>query len=79
YTRQMDPFNAARVAVITHQITLRDDLTEDKREELEEFIANYMDMFTLMLKEVIPIPGSAINLNVPEEVVFNLRIHQRYL
>ncbi|KIK32874.1 hypothetical protein CY34DRAFT_100619, partial [Suillus luteus UH-Slu-Lm8-n1] len=79
YTRQTDPFNAARVKEILRQITLGDDLSEDEQEELKQFIANNADCFALTLKEVIPIPGAELNLNVPENAIFNLRMHQRPL
>jgi hypothetical protein len=79
YTRKTNAFNPARVVEITRQIMFGEDLTREERKELEEFVANNADSFALSLGEVIPIPGAAINLNVPENTAFNLRIHQRPL
>ncbi|KIK36244.1 hypothetical protein CY34DRAFT_27995, partial [Suillus luteus UH-Slu-Lm8-n1] len=79
YTRQTNAFNPARVTEIIRQITFGEDLTEKEHKELEEFVASNVDSFALSLKEVVPIPGAAINLNVPEHTTFNLQIHQRPL
>jgi hypothetical protein len=38
-----------------------------------------VDSFALTLKEVIPILGAILNLNVPENTTFNLRVHQHPL
>ncbi|KAG2050050.1 hypothetical protein BDR06DRAFT_841072, partial [Suillus hirtellus] len=76
YTRKTDAFNPARVVEIACQITFGEDLTREERKELEEFVANNADNFALSLGEVIPIPGAAINLNIPENTAFNLCIHQ---
>ena len=79
YTRQTDPYNPVRTAEIIRQITFGDDLSPEELKELKEFIAEYADTFALALKEVVPIPGSELNLNVPENTTFNLRINQRPL
>jgi hypothetical protein len=79
YTRQTNPFNPARIKEILRQIKFGDDLSEDKRKELEQLVADNADIFALALKEVVPIPGAALNLNVPENAVFNLRMHQHPL
>ncbi|KAG2338310.1 hypothetical protein BDR05DRAFT_860727, partial [Suillus weaverae] len=61
---------------IKQQIKLGDDLTMEELEELNEFIAKNADVFALALKEVLPIPGAILNLNVPENATFNTRIRQ---
>ncbi|KAG1830078.1 hypothetical protein DFJ58DRAFT_737075 [Suillus subalutaceus] len=76
YTRQTDPFNPARVKEVLRQIKFGDNLSVEEREELERFITKNADCFALALKEVIPIPGVLLNLNVPENAIFNLRMHQ---
>jgi hypothetical protein len=48
----------------------------EEREELERFVEENADSFTLMLKEVILIPGAILNLNIPENTTFNLQVHQ---
>lgn len=75
----MNTFNPARVTEIICQITFGEDLTENERKELEEFVASNADSFALSLKEVVPILGAAIDLNMPEHTTFNLQIHQRLL
>jgi hypothetical protein len=79
YMRQTDPYNSIRTAEIIRQITFRDDLSSEELKELKEFIMEYADTFALALKEVVPIPGSELNLNVPENTTFNLSINQRPL
>jgi hypothetical protein len=79
YTRQTDPFNPARVKEIIRQVEFGKDLSIEEREELEQFVRENADSFALALKEVIPIPGATLNLNVPENTTFNLRVHQRPL
>lgn len=71
YTHQTDPFNAARVKEIKRKIKLGDDLTAEELEELNEFIVRNTDVFALALKEVLPIPGAMLNLNVPSNTTFN--------
>ncbi|KAG2744577.1 hypothetical protein P692DRAFT_201721621, partial [Suillus brevipes Sb2] len=79
YTRQTDPFKPARIKEILRQITIGTDMSKDEQEELKQFIADNADCFALTLKEVMPIPGAELNLNVPENATFNLRMHQRPL
>ncbi|KAG1747284.1 hypothetical protein EDD22DRAFT_851104 [Suillus occidentalis] len=79
YTRQMDPFKPARVKEILCQVTMGTDLLKDEQEELKQFITDNADCFMLTLKEVMPIPGVELNLNVPENAAFNLQMHQRPL
>jgi hypothetical protein len=79
YTWQTDPFNPARVKEIIRQVEFRKDLSIEEREELEQFVRENVDSFALALKEVIPIPGATLNLNIPENTTFNLRVHQRPL
>ncbi|KAG2071467.1 hypothetical protein BDR04DRAFT_949245, partial [Suillus decipiens] len=79
YTCQTDPFNPARIKEILRQVKFRDDLTIDERNELEQFIAENADSFALTLKEVVSIPGVTLNLNVPENTMFKIWIHQRPL
>ncbi|KAG1756390.1 uncharacterized protein EDB91DRAFT_1241464 [Suillus paluster] len=76
YTRQTNPFNPARITKILRQVTFSDDLTENEHAELREFVRDNTDSFALALSEVTPIPGAKVNLNVPENAKFNLRIHQ---
>jgi hypothetical protein len=64
--------NPARIKEILQQIKFGDDLSEDEGKELEQLVADNADIFTLVLKEVVPIPGATLNLNVPENAVFNL-------
>ncbi|KAG2742120.1 hypothetical protein P692DRAFT_20750351, partial [Suillus brevipes Sb2] len=79
YSRRTNPFNPARVKEIIRQIKFGSDLSEAERKELEQLVADNADSFALTLKEVVPIPGAALNLNVPENAKFNLRMHQRPL
>lgn len=79
YSRQTNPFNPARVKEIIQQVKFGEDLSEAERKELEQLVADNADSFALTLKEVVPIPGAALNLNVPESAKFNLRMHQRPL
>jgi len=79
YTRQTNPFNPARLKEILQQIKFRDDLSEDEGKELEQLVADNTDIFALALKKVVPIPGATLNLNVPENAVFNLQMHQHPL
>lgn len=79
YTRQTWPDNPARVKKILSLITFGQDLSPDQRSQLESFVRQRAGIFALSLTEVIPIPGAALNLNVPENANFNLRIHQRPL
>jgi hypothetical protein len=72
YTQQTDSFNPARVKEIIWQVEFGKDLLIEEREELEQFVKENADSFVLALKEVIPIPGVTLNLNVPENTTFNL-------
>ncbi|KAG2737419.1 hypothetical protein P692DRAFT_20823768 [Suillus brevipes Sb2] len=72
HTRHMWPDNSARVAKILLEVKLGDDITEDEKRQLEDFIRRNVDVFALSIKEVKPIPGAYVNLNVPEAATFNL-------
>ncbi|KAG2357995.1 hypothetical protein BDR07DRAFT_1211934, partial [Suillus spraguei] len=73
FTRHTWPDNPARIARILEEIKLGDDITEDEKQQLENFVRRNADVFALSLKEVKP------NLNVPETATFNLCTHQRPL
>ncbi|KIK32381.1 hypothetical protein CY34DRAFT_67248, partial [Suillus luteus UH-Slu-Lm8-n1] len=79
FTRHTWPDNPARVAKILLEITIGDDITEDERVQLENFIQCNAEVFILSLKEVKLIPDAYLNLNVPEIATFNSRTHQRPL
>jgi len=72
YTQQTDPLNPVRVKEIIWQVEFGKDLSIEEREELEQFVRENTDSFALALKEVIPIPGVTLNLNIPENTTFNL-------
>ncbi|KAG2743045.1 hypothetical protein P692DRAFT_20747746, partial [Suillus brevipes Sb2] len=45
----------------------------------EDLILKYADIFTGSLSEVIPVPGAQHQLNIPDRMMFNLRVNQRAL
>ncbi|KDQ09399.1 hypothetical protein BOTBODRAFT_76812, partial [Botryobasidium botryosum FD-172 SS1] len=48
-------FNPNRVEKILKQIDIGPDLTQEQRAEVMELVAEFADIFTTSLKEVLPI------------------------
>ncbi|KAG1725895.1 uncharacterized protein EDB91DRAFT_1254580 [Suillus paluster] len=76
YTRHMWPENPAQVAKILSLITFGEDLSQEQHMQLEDFVWKRAKNFVLSLKEITPILGAYLNLNVPKNTTFNLHTHQ---
>lgn len=74
FTRQMDPFNPRRVEHIVNAVTIGQDLTEAEKQRVKAFIAEYADVFACLIKEVLPVLGAMINLNVPTNTSFTTTV-----
>ncbi|KAF8144989.1 hypothetical protein K438DRAFT_1630893, partial [Mycena galopus ATCC 62051] len=77
FTRLTDPYNPRRVTAVLDAITIGPDLTSEQREVVRGFIAEFVDCYTLSMKEVVPIPGAEHTMNIPADSTFNTKIHQR--
>ncbi|KAG2069378.1 hypothetical protein BDR04DRAFT_944276, partial [Suillus decipiens] len=55
------------------------DLSLEEHKIVEELIMEYADIFVCSLSEVLPVPGAEHHLNIPEDAMFNLRVHQQAL
>ncbi|KAG2128934.1 uncharacterized protein EDB93DRAFT_1095775, partial [Suillus bovinus] len=60
-------------------ITFGNDLTKEEQEKLKQLVRENTDDFVLELEEVIPIPGVELNLNGPDNAVFNLCMYQQLM
>lgn len=64
---------------ILNAVTIGHDLSETEKEQVRNFITEYADVFACSIKEVLPIPGATINLNIPASASFTTTIRQRPL
>ncbi|KAI6033693.1 hypothetical protein BKA83DRAFT_4486737 [Pisolithus microcarpus] len=74
YTRKCDPFNPRRVEHILRAVKIGEQLTSEEREQAEEFVKEYADVFTCTIGEVCLIPGAKIDLNVPDDAVLTTSV-----
>ncbi|KAI6016158.1 hypothetical protein BKA83DRAFT_4498346 [Pisolithus microcarpus] len=74
FTRQTALFNPLQVEYIKKAVMVGQDLTPEEKEQVEMFIAEYVDIFACSIKEVLPIPGATINLNIPTNTMLSTAI-----
>ena len=75
--RRIDPFNAERVAEILEKIEIGEDLTEKQREEVENLVREYADIFALTMSEVTYVDWHRHHLSIDPEVKLPKRMAQR--
>ncbi|KAG1873267.1 hypothetical protein C8R48DRAFT_593809, partial [Suillus tomentosus] len=79
YTRHTNAFNPVRVKEILKLVTIGEDLTEEQREKVRSFIAQYADTFALTVKEVFPVDFKSFKLTFPAGATFSTKTNQRPL
>jgi len=76
FTRQTSPFNQQQVEYIVRNVKIGDNITQDEQAQVETLITEYADVFTCSLSEVLLIPDTRVDLNVPRDARFNTNIWQ---
>jgi hypothetical protein len=81
FTRQSPegPFHPPRVQRIIDEIKIGTDLTDNERTQITNLVREFADIFALSVSEVIPIPGAVHKLNIPSDIKFPTKVHQRPL
>ncbi|KIJ61057.1 hypothetical protein HYDPIDRAFT_53895, partial [Hydnomerulius pinastri MD-312] len=64
---------------IVKTVVYRKSLSPKQRKQVEELVARFANIFAGSLAEVLPVPGTSNKLNIPDDITFNIRVHQRAL
>jgi len=76
FTQQTELFKSQRVEYILKSIKMGDDITWEERMKVEALVAEYANVFACSLSEVLLIPGTRVNLNVPADAKLSTSIKQ---
>ncbi|KIJ67279.1 hypothetical protein HYDPIDRAFT_66209, partial [Hydnomerulius pinastri MD-312] len=79
FMRSTDPYKAEIVDYILRSIMVGKHLSSEEHQCTQESITSNADIFACMLLEVLKIPGTIHNLNVPPGTKFNAKLNQRLL
>ncbi|THU83662.1 hypothetical protein K435DRAFT_689093, partial [Dendrothele bispora CBS 962.96] len=71
FTRKTDPFNPRRVQAIVEAIEIGADLSPEQRQEVEDELKSFADVFALSVGEVLVAEGGIHKLNIPEGARFS--------
>ena len=76
FTRHTEPMKKARVNEILQLIELGNDLDPMERQQVQDKVTDFADIFALSVGEVEHIPGAVHKLDVPEGAKFSTKIGQ---
>ena len=79
YTHHTDAFNPERVRAVLGTVMLGPNLTESQRKKANDLISEFADCFALAVSEVTQVLGTVHCLNIPDNVKFSNKVHQRLL
>lgn len=78
-TRKTKPFAPERVDAVLKEISVGHDLSAEQQQEVNRLLAEYADCFALSMSEVMPVPGAAHRLDIPEGTKFRTKMGARPL
>ena len=79
FTRMTDPFKPERVQEILRLVTIGDDLSAEERQEVQNLIRSFADIFALSVSEVRIVENAVHHLDIPTDTKFSLKVHQKPL
>ncbi|KAG8708652.1 hypothetical protein FRC09_001116 [Ceratobasidium sp. 395] len=77
--RTIDPFTPERIAEIKSRLTIGKDLTGEQRQQVEDLISEFADVFALSLSEVLLVDLTELRFDIPEGTEFPKKAGQRKL
>ena len=79
FTQMTDPFKHEHVQEILRLVTIGDDLSTEERQEVEQLIRDFTDIFALSVSEVNTVENAVHHLDIPPDATFPLKVHQKPL
>ena len=79
FTRMTEPFKPERIQEILRLVTIGDNLSTEKREEVQNLVSSFADIFALSVSEVKVVENAVHHLDIPKEATFSLKVHQKPL
>jgi hypothetical protein len=73
------PFVPARVEAIVNAVRYGDHLTGEQQIQAQALVAEFADVFTLLVREVKPVDFIDFCLQIPPDATFTKKVHQRPL
>ena len=79
FTRLTSPFKPERVEEVLRLVKIGDDLSEDERQKVHQLVSSFADIFALSVSEVKVVENAVHHLDIPPEVTFSMKVHQKPL
>ena len=79
FTRMTEPHKPERVQELLQLITIGDDLSEEEQFKVQDLIKSFADIFALSVSEVKTVDNAIHHLNIPPDVTFPMKVHQKLL
>jgi hypothetical protein len=79
FTQLTEPWKKERVEEILKQVKIGLDLTEKERDRVHEFIAEWADIFALLVSEVKQVDNTVHHLDIPQGMKFSTKVGQKPL
>lgn len=79
FTRMTEPRKPERVQELLKLIKIGDDLSPDERQEVQQLITSFADIFALSVSEVKVVDNAVHHLDIPKDATFPLKVHQKPL
>jgi transposase InsO family protein len=79
YTRMTHPNKPERVQELLRLVTIGDDLSIEEKRKVQQLITSFADIFALSVSEVKVVEGAVHRLDIPPDVTFPMKVHQKPL
>jgi hypothetical protein len=67
------------MAEVKRHITVGKDLSQAERDQVDNLLYEFVDVFGLSMSEVYAVPGAEHKLNIPAGITFKMKVNQRLL
>ncbi|KAG2037031.1 hypothetical protein BDR03DRAFT_801807, partial [Suillus americanus] len=68
-----------RVSAITNAVRFGTHLSQEQQQKAQALVIEFADVFTLSIREVKPVDFTQFHLQIPQDVIFSRKAHQRPL
>ena len=79
FTHATEPFKCTCVKEIQRQVKVGNDLMDVESAQVQALIAEFMDMFALLVTKVKQVEGAVHQLNTEPDTKFSTKVHQKPL
>ncbi|KAG1889420.1 hypothetical protein F4604DRAFT_1569206 [Suillus subluteus] len=73
------PFHPTCVNAITDAVHFGAHLSQEQLQKAKGLVIEFADIFTLSIREVKPVDFTQFHLQIPQDAIFSMKVHQRQL